>query len=88
MANLTGYIDNPSDQVYAYADEMSSTIKKISQKYKFDDAFALLIVQTAIEAMKIDCEQHKMIVFDKRLDDLISQLSDIIDIFEGCGGRK
>lgn len=75
-------IENPSDQLYGYAEEATDTIEKISQKYNCDKAFSLLIVQTSIESMKLDCEQHKMIVFSERLSEVKDMLFDILRIIE------
>lgn len=64
-------IENPSDQLFGYSEEVASTVEKISKRYNYDKAFSLLIVQTAIESMKLDCEQHKMIAYSERLSDIL-----------------
>ena len=60
-------LENPSDQLLGYAQETAAAVKEISEQYDFDIAFSLLIVQTAIESMKLDCEQHKLMAYNERL---------------------
>lgn len=94
MVDITESIDNPSDQLFGYAEEAAGAVKKISKKFDFDESLSLLIVQTAVEAMKLDCEQHKSMSYSKRLDDLTEVISDaalelrrFVDDFGGWHGR-
>ena len=75
-------IENPSDQVVGYAEETANAVEKISKRYNYDKAFSLLIVQTAIESMKLDCEQHKLIAYSQKLTDAIDMLFIISRIIE------
>ena len=68
---IENMIENPSDQVVGYAEETADAVEKISKRYNYDKAFSLLIVQTAIEGMKLDFEQHKMIAYSERLSDIL-----------------
>lgn len=52
-------IANLSDQVEGYSQEIARTVIKISEQYNVSKEFALLIVQTGIENMKVDTEHHK-----------------------------
>ena len=76
MVDIEKMLDNPSDQLIGYAEEAADAVKKISKKFDFDESLSLLIAQTAVEAMKVDCEQHKLMAYSERLDDLTEVLSD------------
>lgn len=56
---MGNYIENLSDQVVGYSEEIANAIEDISKRYDVSKEFALLIVQTAIEDMKMDVEHHK-----------------------------
>lgn len=52
-------IEHQSDQLEGYAQEVARTVEKISEQYEISKEFALLVVQTAVENMKIDVEHNR-----------------------------
>ena len=52
-------IANLSDQLVGFSQEVANAVEDISNQYEVSKEFALLIVQTAIEDMKLDVAHHK-----------------------------
>lgn len=59
MEKASRSIENLSDQTIGYSEEIGNAVEKISKKFGVSSEFALLIVQTAIENMKLDVSHHK-----------------------------
>ena len=57
-------ITNLSDQLIGYSQEVANAVESISSQYEVSREFALLIVQTAIEDMKMDVAHHKNFHFE------------------------
>ena len=55
----TNGMENLSVLINGYSQEIAETVKKISNKYNVSMEFALLIVQTGIEEMKMDIVHNK-----------------------------
>lgn len=55
----TNGMENLSVLINGYSQEIAETVKKISKKYNVSMEFALLIVQTGIEEMKMDIVHNK-----------------------------
>lgn len=63
-------IANLSDQLVGYSEEIASTVNEIADRYEVSKEFALLIVQTAIEDMKVDVGHHKNYQLDLITDEM------------------
>lgn len=78
MIEVEEMIDNPSDQLIGYAEEVACAVEEISKKFKYDKAFSLIVVQTAIDSMKVDCEHHKLQTAT-RIKDVLAEISMSLD---------
>lgn len=77
-------IDNASDQVRLYSEEIATTVQEIKRKYGYSESFALDIIRTAIESMKLDCMHHNLKVMDRETD-AIQELSEAAKEISGSG---
>ena len=71
-------IENLSDQLKGYAEEVARAVESISEQYEITREFALLIVQTGIENMKIDVEHHRNFHIEL-ISDALSEIAAAID---------
>lgn len=59
MEKASRSIENLSDQIIGYSEEIGNAVEKISEKFGVSNESAISIVQTAIENMKLDVSHHK-----------------------------
>lgn len=74
-----------SNQLLGYAQEVAHTVKEISDQYEFSEEFALRIVQTAIEDMKMDVAHNKNYNIElvaNSIQMISEELSDIRKVYE------
>ena len=57
-------MENLSVLIKDYSKEIANTVQMIANKYNVSMEFALLVVQTGIEEMKMDVEHHKNYLID------------------------
>lgn len=70
-------MENLSVLIKDYSKEIANTVQMIANKYNVSMEFALLIVQTGIEEMKMDVEHHKNYL----IDDLAKALNHMSESF-------
>ena len=75
-------IEHQSDQLEGYAQETARTVEKISEQYEISKEFALSVVQTAVENMKIDVEHNR----NYQIELIADALKDIADAIKSVAG--
>lgn len=86
MSRASECIENLSDQLEGYAQEVATTVKKISKQYDVTESFAMRITEAAINDMMMDIKHHKNYHLELIADSLQMIAESISDIAESSGG--
>lgn len=86
MSRASECIENLSDQLEGYAQEVASTVKKISNQYDVTESFAMRITEAAINNMMVDVKHHQNYHLELIADSLQMISESISEMAKSNGG--